>query len=253
VPKTSDIRDQDRPKLAPSRRLLLATVAGVLAVGGGVSLIAAAHETAPFTEKEPLMNSNALAFTPANSAILLVDHQPGVLGMVGSLPPAVVTSNAALLARLGEQLDIPLVITSTRENIDFLGTTVDEIQRAAPAAYASRIRRGGSLDAFADPAFVAAVKSTDRRNLIIAGILTDVCLSHSVISALAAGYNVQVVADACGTSTTLADTVTYERLRALGATITSAYGILFDLYPDLSTPEGKKAESVAAAFIPKAN
>ncbi|MBV8402450.1 MAG: isochorismatase family protein, partial [Acetobacteraceae bacterium] len=89
--------------------------------------------------------------------------------------------------------------------------------------------------------------ATKRANLVIAGILTDVCLLHSVISALKAGYNVQVVADASGTTTTLADTVTYDRLRSLGAVTTSAYGILFELYPDLATADGQKAEAVATA------
>jgi nicotinamidase-related amidase len=189
------------------------------------------------------------AFKPADTAILLVDHQPGVLAMVKSVPAAAVTSNAALLARLGDQLSIPLVVTSTRENVEFLGTTLKEIQAAAPSAYASRVRREGTLNAFHDPAFVAAVKATKRGNLVIAGILTDVCLSHTVISAVEAGYNVQVVADACGTSSPLADTVTYDRLRELGAVITSTYGILFELFPDLSTAEGQKAEGVAVASV----
>jgi nicotinamidase-related amidase len=140
--------------------------------------------------KGAAMNHKHVSFIPANTAIVLVDHQPGVLAMIGSVPAAVVTK---------------------------------------------------------DPACVAAVKATNRANLVIAGILTDVCLLHSVVSALEAGYNVLVVADASGTTTTLADTVTYDRLRSLGAVITSTYGILFELYPDLSTADGQKAEAVATA------
>ena len=190
-----------------------------------------------------------ISFTPADTAILLVDHQPGVLAMIGSLPTPVVTNNAATLARLGEQLQIPLVITTTREDVQFLGTTLKEIQSAAPKAFARRIRRGGTLNAFKDAKLVSAVADTKRPNLVIAGILTDVCLSHSVISALSAGYNVQVVADASGTTTALADTVTYNRLTSLGAVITTTYGILFELYPDISTSDGQRAEAVATASI----
>lgn len=190
-------------------------------------------------------------FTPQDTAIVLVDHQPGVLAMVGSLPAALVTGNAGLLARLGEEMGIPLVVTSTREELAFLGTNLTSIQQGAPKAYKERIRRAGTLNAFHDPAFVAAVKSTGRKGLVIAGLLTDVCLFHSVVSALDAGYEVQVVADASGTTTTLADHVTYDRLSGLSAVGTSAYGILFELYPDLSTPEGQKAEGVAAASVAK--
>ena len=188
-------------------------------------------------------------FTPANAAILLVDQQPGVLAMVGSLPAETVTRNVGVLSRLGEDLNIPLVVTSTRETLEFLGTNLPSIQKGSPKAYAARIRRGGTLNAFHDAAFVDAVKKTQRRNLVIAGLLTDVCLLHSVISALQAGYQVQVVVDASGTSTTLGDSVTYDRLHDLGAVLNTTYGILFELFPDLSTPEGQRAEGVAADSV----
>jgi nicotinamidase-related amidase len=190
-------------------------------------------------------------FTPADSAIVLIDHQPGVVAMVHSVAHEELAANAAILARLGELQDLPLLITSTRENVEFLGTTIEEIQDAAPVAYANRIRRAGTLNAFLDPAFVEAVKGLGRQNLIIAGILTDVCLWHSAVSAIEAGYTVQVVADASGTTSVLADTVTYDRMRELGITVATTYGILFELYPDLSTPEGQLAE-VAASGQPVA-
>ena len=187
-----------------------------------------------------------IPFKPASTAILLVDHQPGVLAMTRSVPADQVTQNVAVLARLGEQLGIPLVITSTRETIEFLGTNLPAIQQGAPRAYAARIRRAGMLDAFADPKFVDALKKTGRSNLVIAGLLTDVCLMHTVISALQARYQVQVVADASGTSSVLADSGSYERMHDLGAVATSTYGILFELFPDLSTQEGQRAEAIAA-------
>lgn len=190
--------------------------------------------------------------TPADSAIVLVDHQPGVLAMAGSLPATVISTNAAMLARLGEELGLALLITSTRENREFLGTTLPEIQAAAPKAYENRLRRAGTLNAFDDPAFVAAVKDLNRPNLIMAGLLTDVCLFNTAASALAAGYRVILVADASGTATALGDAVTYERLRGIGAEVATTYGILFELYSDLSTPEGQQAEAVASFSLPQA-
>ena len=193
--------------------------------------------------------SKLSSFTPGDAAIILVDHQPGVLRMVASLTANIVTTNAGILARLGEELGIPTVVTSTRETLEFLGTNLDSIQRGAPRAYAARIRRDGTLNAFHEPAFVAAVKQTNRQNLIMSGLLTDVCLLHSVMSALEAGYHVQVVADASGTSTVLGDMVTYDRMRAAGAVITTTYGSLFELFPDLSVAEGKQAESIASSSL----
>ena len=148
-------------------------------------------------------------------------------------------------------MGIPLVITTTRENLEFLGTTLPAIRKAAPKAYDRRIRRPGTLNAFHDKAFAQAVKGTERQNLIMAGILADVCLWHAAVGAVESGYHVRVVADANGTSTALADQVTYDRLRALGVVVTTTNGTLFELYPDLSTAEGQRAEGVAAAaFAP---
>ena len=189
------------------------------------------------------------SFTPADAAVVLVDHQPGVLAMVGSLTADVVRRNVGILAGSGERLDIPLVVTSTRENLDFLGTNLEEIQQAAPPAYANRVRRAGALDAFQDPAFVAAVAAAGRQNLVMSGLLTDVCLFHTAVSATAAGYNVLVVADASGTSSTVGEAVSYDRLASFGVLAASTYGILFELYPNPGTPDGQRAQAVAAGLV----
>jgi len=191
------------------------------------------------------MSPPHISLTPRNSAILLIDHQPGVFAMVNSAPHDAVAANVGLLARLGEQTELPLVVTTTREDVDYIGLSIDEIQNGAPTAYAERIARGGFLDAFSDPRFVDAVQATGRHNLIMAGILTDVCLWHSAISAVEAGYHMRVIADAGGTTSELADRVTYDRLRDLDVEVGTTYGTLFDLFPDLGTPEGQLAEAIA--------
>lgn len=193
------------------------------------------------------MQSNAMQITPSNSAILLVDHQPGVAGWTNSLPVEQMAANAAILARLGEQMDdLPLLVSTTRESEGFLGTTIEEIQQAAPNAYENRVRRGGTLDAFLDPAFADAVKTMGRPNLIIAGLTSDVCLANTAISALKAGYTVHAAADASASTSTLADTVTYDHLRDLGIIVGSTMGIWSQLYPDVSTPEGQRSESAVS-------
>ena len=189
------------------------------------------------------MPANSTPITPSTSAIVLVDHQPGVAAWVTSVPAEQMAANAAILARLGEELRIPLLITSTREDEGFLGTTIEEIQHAAPAAYQNRIRRGGTLDAFLDPAFADAVKALGRPNLIIAGLTSDVCLANTALSAVAAGYHVHAVADASGCTSVLGDTVIYDRLRERGVIVGTTMGFWSELYPDLSTPEGQRAEA----------
>ena len=198
------------------------------------------------------MSMQEETFTPHNAAIVLIDHQPGVMNWVKSLPVKLVEGNVAMLAKLAVILDIPLVVTSTREDEGYLGTTIKAIQENAPEAFAKRIKRGGTMDAFLDPQFAQAVAATGRRNLILAGVTTDVCLYHASKAALKAGYHIQIAADASGSLSSLADEATYERLRKLGAVVTSGLQILTELYPDFRTPEGVQADRVAAETLIKA-
>ena len=191
----------------------------------------------------PAMAEVPPSFTPANSAILLVDHQNLTVDWVKSLPRDTMIANVRMLARMGAEMHIPLVITSTMETTQ-VGPTIKDIQDLAPEAYAHRIKRGGTLSAFLDPAFEQAVKATGRKNLIIAGLTSDICLMHTVESALRQGYRVEVVADASGSMTPLADQVTWARMRAIGAVITDGNQLLTELYPDFGTAEGQKAAQI---------
>ena len=181
-------------------------------------------------------------FTKDNAAIVLVDHQDMTVGWIKSQPPKVTVANVRQLARIGTELGVPLLITSTMEvNI---GTNIADLQELAPQAYAARVRRGGTLNCFLDDNFAAAVDALDRKNLIIAGLTTDICLFNTVVGAVAAGYSVQVVADACGSSSALADAITYDRLRGLGVTITVGNQLLSELFTDFGTKQGQQAMQI---------
>lgn len=178
-------------------------------------------------------------FTPQNAAILLVDHQEGTIGWVKSLPVETVVANLRMLARLGTEMGVPLVVSSTMEQN--VGTTIPAIQEVAPQAYADRVSRGGTISAFDDERFREAVKATGRKNLIIAALTTDICLMWTTMGALGEGYNVQIVADASGSMSMLADQVTYDRLRGEGVIVTDGNQVLTELFQDFGTPEGQRA------------
>jgi len=177
-----------------------------------------------------------------NAALLLVDHQDMTVGWIQSQPKQLVTANVRMLARLGSELNIPLLVTSTME--EQIGVNIKDIQETAPKAYEARIKRGGTLNCFLDPKFRDAVKALDRKTLILSGLTTDICLFHTAVGALKEGYEVQVVADACGSMTVLADTLTFDRLRTLGATITVGNQVLSELFTDFGTPDGQKAMKI---------
>jgi len=177
-----------------------------------------------------------------DAAILLIDHQDATVGWISSMPKASTIANTRMLARIGTELEIPLLVTSTME--DQVGTNIKDVQETAPKAYANRIKRGGTLNCFLDPAFAAATKALGRGTLVMAGLTTDICLFHSVVGALAAGYQVQVVADACGSMSALADALTFDRLRGLGVTVTGGNQVLTELFTDFGTDEGRKAMKI---------
>ena len=181
-------------------------------------------------------------FTPENAAILLIDHQDMTVSWIKSLPKEVVIANVRMLARLGAEMHIPLLVASTME--ERVGSTIEDIQDLAPRAYAERVKRGGTLNCFLDAHFKAAVRGLGRQNLIIAGLTTDICCYHTTAGALGEGYTVQVVADACGSMSALSDQSTYARLRRDGAVITGGNQVLTELYQDFGTPEGQRAAAI---------
>ena len=181
-------------------------------------------------------------FTPDDAAILLIDHQDMTVDWIRSQPKEVTVANVRMLARIGAEMDVPLLVTSTME--DNIGTNIKDVQETAPAAYAARIKRGGTLNCFLDPAFAEAVKQLGRQRLIMAGLTTDICLFHSARGALAAGYEVQIVADACGSSSPLADQTSFARLRGLGAVITDGNQILSELFTDFGSERGQQAMQI---------
>lgn len=182
------------------------------------------------------------AITPDDAAIVLIDHQDMTVGWIHSQPQETTVNTTRMLARVGAELGVPLLVTSTME--DAIGTNIKDIQELAPEAYANRVKRGGTLNAFLDPDFPAAVQALGRGKLILAGLTTDICLFHSAVGALDAGYEVQVVADACGSSAPLSDAVTFDRLRGLGATITVANQVLSELFTDFGTDIGRQAQQI---------
>lgn len=106
------------------------------------------------------------------------------------------------------------------------------------------------VNALDDPAYAAAVTATGRRNLIITGVTNDVCTVYPTLSALQQGYRVQVVADAGGSMSQLADETALRRMDKAGAQITSTNMILTELAADWSSPAGQALQPVVGALIP---
>ncbi|WP_211219922.1 isochorismatase family protein [Ferrimonas futtsuensis] len=149
-------------------------------------------------------------FSPDNAAMLLIDHQVGTMNWVQSNDLAEIKRHTLALARAAKETAMPLILTSSQED-QIQGPLFEELIAAVPEAYASRIQRQGVVDAMRDPQFAGAVTATGRKNLIIAGITTDVCVVYPAITAVQQGYKVQVVVDGSGSPSTLADETALRR------------------------------------------
>ena len=150
-------------------------------------------------------------FTSAGSALLLIDHQTGTMQLIKNIPLDVAKRNTLALAKTAKILNIPVVLTSSQEQ-NLQGPLLPELEQILPDAFAARVKRAGIVNAWNDPNFVAAVKKTGRKNLIMAGVTTDVCLVFPTISAVREGFNVQAVMDASGSPFDISEEMSRRRM-----------------------------------------
>lgn len=176
-------------------------------------------------------------FSSADSALLLIDHQIGTMKLIKNIPLDVVRQNTLALAKTAKILKIPVVLTSSQEE-NVQGPLMPELQQVLPEAFAARVKRAGIVNAWNHPAFKRAVEETGRRNLVMAGVTTDVCLVYPAISACREGYQVQAVMDASGSPYELSEEMSRRRMEREGVVLTATNTLMAELAQDWSRPEG---------------
>ena len=176
-------------------------------------------------------------FTPSDSALLLIDHQVGTMKLIKNIPLEVVKRNTLALAKTAKILGMPVVLTSSQEQ-NVQGPLLPELEGILPEAFAARVKRAGIVNAWNDANFKAAVEKTQRRNLIMAGVTTDVCLLFPSISACREGYQVQAVLDASGSPYDISEEMSRRRMEREGVVLTATNTLMAELAQDWSRPEG---------------
>ena len=188
-------------------------------------------------------------FTPANAALILIDHQVGTTQLVKNLTADASIRNAVLLGKAALAYKMPIIMTSSQED-HIQGPLHPSLQQTMPEAYAARIKRSGIVNAWSDPAFVAAIAATGRKQLIMAAVTTDICLVFPAISAIEAGYEVQAVLDASGTDNPIGEFTARRRMERAGVFLTSTNTMVAELVQDWSTPEGGPLVMAMTAMSP---
>jgi nicotinamidase-related amidase len=131
-------------------------------------------------------------FSANDAALVLIDHQSGVMQLVHDYSPAEFRNNVIGLAKLGKVFKLPTVLTTSYDQGPN-GPIIPELLSMFPSALLVR-RTTGTISSWDYPEFVAAIEKTGRKNLIMAGVTVDVCLAFAAMQAVDAGYNVYGVA-----------------------------------------------------------
>ncbi|KQG93948.1 hypothetical protein APC57_14125 [Acinetobacter baumannii] len=164
-----------------------------------------------------------------NAAVLLVDHQAGLLSLVRDIDPDKFKNNVLALADAAKYFNLPTILTTSFENGPN-GPLVPELKELFPEA--PFIPRPGQINAWDNEDFVKAVKATGKKQLIIAGVVTEVCVAFPALSALAEGFEVFVITDASGTFNELTRDAAWDRMSKAGAQLMTWFAMAAELHRD---------------------
>jgi nicotinamidase-related amidase len=164
-----------------------------------------------------------------NAAVLLVDHQTGLLSLVRDIDPDKFKNNVLALADLAKYFGLPTILTTSFEDGPN-GPLVPELRERFPDA--PYIARPGQINAWDNENFVEAVRATGKKQLIIAGVVTEVCVAFPALSALEEEFEVFVVTDASGTFNELTRHSAWDRMSAAGAQLMTWFGVACELHRD---------------------
>lgn len=166
--------------------------------------------------------------TPQDCAVLIVDAQAGLAFATGSSDRQVVRGNLIALAQTAKAFDVPVVVSTSATKV-YSGPLMPPLRAVLPDVVPIERR---NMNLWEDEAARAAVVATGRRTLIVAGLLTEACVSFPVLSALAEGFAVRVVTDACGGLTPASHDAAIQRMVQAGAVPTSWLQLLLELQRD---------------------
>lgn len=162
-------------------------------------------------------------------ALLMVDHQSGLLSLVRDFSPDDFKNNVLALADIAKFFEIPTILTTSFEDGPN-GPIVPELKTMFPDA--PYFARPGQINAWDNDEFLAAVKATGKKQLLIAGVVTEVCVSFPVLSALEEGFEVFVVTDASGTFNQTTRDAAWDRMSQAGAQLMTWFAVGCELHRD---------------------
>lgn len=178
-------------------------------------------------------NQSKGLLSPDNCAVVLIDYQPQMLFAVKSVDGQTLVNNAVGLAKAARLFKVPTILTTVAEK-SFSGPTFAQLREVL---FDLKPIDRTTMNSWEDPKVVDAVKKTGRKKLVMGGLWTEVCIVLPTIQALEAGYEVYVVADACGGTSPVAHDVAIQRMVQAGAVPITWLQFLLELQRDWARQE----------------
>jgi nicotinamidase-related amidase len=171
--------------------------------------------------------------TSENAALVLVDHQVGLMTGVRDYSIAELKHNVVALAKAAQALKLPIVVTTTARD-SMWGPTFPELVEALPGV---QIIDRSTVNAFDDPRVARAIEATGRGKLIFAGLSLEVCAAFPAITAVGKGLDAYVVVDACGTFNETKLQVGLLRMMQAGVILSDYATVMIEVLKDNARPE----------------
>jgi len=171
--------------------------------------------------------------TSGNSALVLVDHQIGLMSGVRDYSIAELKHNVVGLAKAAKALKLPIVATTTARD-SMWGPTIPELVEALSGV---QIMDRSSVNVFDDPRVASAIEATGRRKLIFAGLSLEVCAAFPAITAVSKGLDAYVAVDACGTFSETKRQAGLLRMMQAGVILSDYATLMVEVLKDNGRPE----------------
>lgn len=166
--------------------------------------------------------------TPDNHTLLMIDHQSQMAFATRSIDVQLLRTNSAMVAEAAKGFSVSTILTSVAEKT-FSGPLFDEVKGAFPGKAA--IDRT-TMNCFEDENVVAAFNAAGKKRVVLSGLWTSVCIVGPALTAIEQGYEVYVIADACGDVSDEAHNRAMDRMVQAGVVPMTSLQYLLELQRD---------------------
>jgi nicotinamidase-related amidase len=175
--------------------------------------------------------------TPQNSALIVIDYQPTQVNSIRSMDTAQLVHNIGVVVKTAKLFNVPIILSTvnvaTKQNND----TIKALKELIPDV-ASYDRT--TMNSWEDAEFLAAVKATGRKKLVMTALWTEVCLTLPTLDAIAEGFEVYPVVDAVGGTSKIAHKAALRRMEQAGAQLISTPQLICEYQRDWNRDSTKQ-------------